>query len=568
MQHARSLRRAALLVLSLLSACAAANPSAGVAVARRHDVSGAAAAYLIARYAAQSGDLATASSEFMRALAVDPANKALQQEAFLTALLAGRPEATELARDLPLNPAADLLLGDEAVKAGQWAEAQKQFAALPANGVTDLLRPILIAWAEQGAGQTAAALTTLKPLVEGTRFRGVYALHAAVIADLGGDIPQAGRLYGIAQASSGGPNLALARVLASWQARQGQTAAAQATLAALATANPDLAIAIPGLQAKAAERQIRGPADGVAEAYLALAAALHVQDSSEFSAILLHLALDLQPNLTPARLLNAEIYQTGNHLDRALASLSAVAGSDPLAPLVRLRVAALRSRMDDNKAALGDLAQLARQFPRAADIPSMQGDIQRIEGHFSDAVAAYDRAVALIGTPGPQNWALFYDRGIALERAHQWPRAKADLQTALRLSPNQPYVLNYLGYSMTERGENLAEAHKLIERAAEQRPNDGAIIDSLGWVELRQGNVKGAVRLLERAVELDAEDSTVSAHLGDAYWAAGRKLEAQFQWRRSLTLKPDPEQVAKLRARLRDGNLSLRAAVPVNKAVQ
>jgi Flp pilus assembly protein TadD len=114
-------------------------------------------------------------------------------------------------------------------------------------------------------------------------------------------------------------------------------------------------------------------------------------------------------------------------------------------------------------------------------------------------------------------------------------------------------VLNYLGYSWTEQGRNLPKARQMIERAVEQLPNDGSVLDSLGWVTLKQGDVKGAVRWLERAVELSSEDSTVNGHLGDAYWAAGRKREAQFQWRRALNLNPEPDDIPKLEAKLREG---------------
>ena len=147
----------------------------------------------------------------------------------------------------------------------------------------------------------------------------------------------------------------------------------------------------------------------------------------------------------------------------------------------------------------------------------------------------------------------------AAERARDWARAEADFLRALELFPDQPFVLNYLGYSWTEQGRNLPRARQMIERAAAAQPNDGAILDSLGWVQLRQGDVQGAVKQLERAIELDSNDPTITSHLGDAYWAAGRKLEAQFQWRRALTLKPDPDDIVKLEAKLRDG---LKTATP------
>ena len=149
---------------------------------------------------------------------------------------------------------------------------------------------------------------------------------------------------------------------------------------------------------------------------------------------------------------------------------------------------------------------------------------------------------------------MFYSRGIAYERAGNWQKAEADLQKALELAPGQPSVLNYLGYTWADMGRNLPEARAMIQSAAEQRKNDGAITDSLGWVLYRQGEIKAAVKTLERAVELEPEDPTISDHLGDVYFAAGRKLEAMYEWKRALTLKPTPEDTAKIETKLRNGH--------------
>jgi Flp pilus assembly protein TadD len=187
----------------------------------------------------------------------------------------------------------------------------------------------------------------------------------------------------------------------------------------------------------------------------------------------------------------------------------------------------------------------------------MRGDILREQKRYPEAVTAYDMAVSKLAKPDRGNWPLFYERGIAHERAQDWPKAEADFLHALELSPDEPDVLNYLAYSWTERGTHLTRARKMLERAVEQRPNDGAILDSLGWLVLRQGDKPMALKILEHAVELDSTDATVNGHLGDAYWAAGRKLEAQFQWRRALTLAPEPEDVPKLKAKLLESEVAL-----------
>lgn len=555
MQHARSFRRSVLLALTLLSACAAADPS-GAGAARDQDPNtGVAAAFgpfLIGRVASLDGDFDTAADELLRALSHDPTNPELRQETFLATLLAGRPQAERIAGELPNNQAALLLLADADARDGNWQRAEDRFAALPKRGLAQLLQPLLLAWAQYGAGHPDTALDTLHPYVQGQHFRAVYAFHAAIIADLSGREAEAGRLYGIAQAAFGAPNLDLARAMASWQARGGDTAAARQTIAALAQFGDDLAVVVPRLQADLTNRPVRNAADGLAQSYLALAAALRQQDAQEFAAVLLRLALDLRPDLTTARLLSADLLAQDKRPDEALAMLAPVPASDPLAPMVDLRRATFMDRTGNATGALRLLGQLEKQVPDRPSPWAMAGAILREQHRYAEAVAAYDHAVAVIRDPTRSDWPLFYERGIAEDRAHEWPKAEADFQRALKLSPDEPYVLNYLGYSWTEQGTHLAEARRMIERAAAARPNDGAIVDSLGWIALREGDPHRAVQDLEKAVELLPEDPTINGHLGDAYWAAGRKLEALYQWQRALSLNPEPEDVPKLEAKLHD----------------
>ena len=574
MQHRSSLQRSVILAVSLLSGCAAANakpdssadgapPPPNVAVA------GNAAAYLTGRVAAMENDLPYAAKQFGAVLAKEPDNPELRQQAFMSSLLAGQPDALRLAALQPAdNQVAVLLLANADIKAGRWAEAVKRFSSLKRQGMMQVLEPMLVAWAQEGQGNSEAALATLQPLVEGLRFRAAYAQHAALIADLANRTADADRLYRLTQTEYGSINLQFGRQLASWQARAGDNGAANKTLAQTVANSPDIAIALPALQAAVAQKPVRSAADGIAEAYVALAAALRAQEPTELSVVLLDLALDIRPDMTAARLLLADIYDSRGNANAALAVLAPVAPGDPLDALVRLRQAALTDRAGHSATTLDLLARIARDYPTRPDPVALQGDVLRAQHRYSEAVTAYDKAISLVGTPVSGNWLLFYDRGVALERAHQWPRAEADFLKALELSPDQPAVLNYLGYSWAQQGRNLARAREMIERAAEQRPNDGAILDSLGWVVLRQGDVPGALKFLERAVELDSEDAEINGHLGDAYWSAGRKDEAQIQWRRALNLKPEPEEAARLQARLHDGDQALTPPVVADKVTQ
>jgi tetratricopeptide (TPR) repeat protein len=565
MQYHRHLSRSVVLTLSLLCGCAAAGPSETAGAIPDSGVYG---LYLSGRFAASQTDLDQAARDLLAVHADRPQNSEVLQLTFLTCLMAGRPEASSLALQLPDNPAAQLLLGDNDALAGNWDGAEERFHAMSRQGLAELLQPLLVAWAQQGGGHTDAALATLAPFMDGPRFRGVYALHAALIADLGNHQVDAAKLYRAAQGEYGGLNMRLAVILASWEFRQNQPAEAAQTLKALGDASSDLAMVVPGLVSGAGQRPVANAVDGIAEAYLALAAALRQQDAADSALLLLQLALGMRPDFTPARLLMADILDSGRHTANALRVLAPVGATDALLPLVQLRRAALQEQLGNTEAAMRILDDLARDFPEQPTPLAQLGDILRARSRFAEAAAVYDRAIARIPTPGPNDWPLFYDRGIALERSKQWPKAEADFEHALQLAPDQPYVLNYLGYSWAEQGRNLGRAHQMIERALQIRPNDGSIIDSLGWVQLRQGETSDAVQQLEHAVELEPEDSTINGHLGDAYWAAGRHLEAEFQWRRALTLNPDPADIPSLQSKLHEAETASSTPASAERRVQ
>jgi len=544
--------RAVLLGLTLLSACAAADPSSDPVSHRSDGGGGLYGAFLNGQFAMSEGDPAEAATEYLQALAADPTNADLAQHAFIACALSGRQEAVQLARQLPDNQAAQLLLGDTEARAGNWTAAEQRFRSLPRQGLGQL-QPLLVAWVQAGAGHTASAIATLRPLIESQRFGGAYALHAALILDLAGNKPEAAHYYKVAQSAFGGLDLRLVQIFASWEMRDGHPAEAMRMLDQVSQGAPYLALALPGLTADLNKRVITRPTDGIAEAYLALAGSLRQQDAGDFAMLLLRFALDLRPDFTAARLMAADILADQHHPDYALQMLAPIADDDPLGAPARLQRAVLNDRLGHTDEALRELNRLSHDYPDSPLPPEQAGDILRLKQRFPEAVADYTKAIDRVKASSPGDWVLYYSRGIAYDRSHEWPKAQADFEHALQLAPNQPAVLNYLGYSWADAGKHLKQARQMIEKAVQQRPNDGAIVDSLGWVLLRDGDIKAAVKTLERAVELEPQDATINGHLGDAYWAAGRKLEATFQWRRALTLNPEPEDKAKLEARLTTG---------------
>ena len=186
------------------------------------------------------------------------------------------------------------------------------------------------------------------------------------------------------------------------------------------------------------------------------------------------------------------------------------------------------------------LQQLTRSHGTLPSVHSALGDALRAQDDFKAAIKSYDKAIELTPDSNPQRWVLYYARGIAEERLGNGEASERDFRAALEINPDQPQVLNYLGYSLVEQGRNLDEALNMIERAVAASPDSGYIVDSLGWVLYRLGRYEEAVDQMERAVELVAVDPVLNDHLGDVYWSVGRQREAEFQWRRALSFV-DPE---------------------------
>ena len=553
-------RRALLLAAALLSACGAAGtPAPGGATASSRaaaDPPGVFGAYLSGRFAQSEADTATAADRLLDALRRDPDQPELLARVFIATLLDGRADALRLARRLPDNQAAQLLLIGAEVQAGRFERAEQLTRAMPRQGPGAILSPIMLAWIQQGRGQTDQAIATLRPLAEGGRLRGIHALHLALIADLAGRGRDAERYARMALAESPDASVRLLQLAGGILLRAGQPTEAMRLMEALGRSMSDVGLAATteaGRRALLAGRGIASPAEGIAEAQLALAAALRSQGSGEPALMLARLSLRLRPDFAPTLMLVAEHYAEQRQPEVAHATLAAVGSGDPLARVVALRRAALLDRMDRVAEAEAGFRALFAEAPEAPQPYARLGDMFRMRSRFPEAATAYEAALGRIPNPQATDWPLFYARGIAHERSGNWPRAEADFQRALQLSPEQPYVLNYLAYTWVEMGKNLVEARRMLERAVELRPNDGNIVDSLGWALFKLGDIPAAVRWLERAVELEPRNSVINDHLGDAYWVSGRQNEARFQWQRALRMEPEAEEIQKIEAKLREG---------------
>ncbi len=292
---------------------------------------------------------------------------------------------------------------------------------------------------------------------------------------------------------------------------------------------------------------------GAAEALYGLGASLGRRGGEDLGLVYLQLSLYLAPTHPLALLSLADLYESLKKPALAIKVYERVPANSPLHRNAAIQMATDLDALDKADEAEQHLQALLKDRPDDLEAIMALGNVQRGHKKFAECADTYGKALDTIKQPEKSNWVLFYFRGICYERSHQWPKAEADLKKALELYPDQPQVLNYLGYSWIDQGVNLDQGMEMIKKAVAQRPDDGYIVNSLGWAYYRLGNYEEAVKNLEHAVDLKAEDPTINDHLGDAYWRVGRQLEARFQWAHARDLKPDPEDLPKILAKLQNG---------------
>jgi tetratricopeptide (TPR) repeat protein len=552
-------RLAAMAALVLLSACAGAGQRESAPPLEMHSALG---SYLAARHAQVDHDYTRAAQFTDRALASDPGNYELVRRAFLLRLTEGKvEEAAPLARRLVAidgkTGLAGLVLLEQEMKAGHYDVAARDAAAMPREGGLRFAVPVFEAWAQAGLGHPAQATKILETLGGTTGLQPLADLHTALIDDYAGRIDAASAAYEKLIAGSQPPTWRVAELTGNFFERHGRAGDARRLYQRSAAARGAADVAAMGIQridhGVVPAPLIASPKDGAGEGLFDLAGLLNQSETADAALVYARLALDLSPRLALAQLMVAEIRDSEGRPADALALYQAVDPKSPYAWMARLRAALELDVLDRTDEAVAQLKAMAAERPGNAEVLVELGDILRAHKRFTEAVAVYDQAIARTPHLQSADWRLFYSRGVALERSGQWERAEADLKRALALAPDQPLVLNYLGYSWIDRGENLHDALGMIQRAVALRPEDGYIIDSLGWAYFRLGDYKQATHYLERAIELLPEDPTINDHLGDAYWRVDRQAEARFQWRRALQFQPAADEVKGIEAKLEHG---------------
>lgn len=557
----RALAAAFFLVLFLPAAAAHARARDNLAIAAPFEVGGSPAGnYLAAFVAGAERDTVAAATFFREALRYDPRNPGLIERAFVAAVANGSmqdaiPLAGRLLAYDPKNNLAHLVLGAKTVKAGQFAAARAHFAAGGNSQQHDITATLLTAWTLAGEHKMRHALALVDKL-RGDNFRVFRDFHAALIADVSKNSQEALRRMKAAY-SADKNTLRLVDAYARFMARRGdrnEAVRAYEAFDQILPNHPTIAAALASIKAgKAVDPLVANAQEGAAEVLYGLGAAGGQQGDDLAAMIYLRLALYLTPQNSLAIITLGDLYERIKQNEQAIDVYKMVPETDPLRMTADIQTGQILEAMGRPDEATKYLKRIVDENPNNEDALSALGNLQRAHKQYADAIQTYSRALAKKGKPQKASWPIYYFRGISYEREKKWPEAEADLMQALALFPDQPLVLNYLGYSWVDQGINLEEAFNMLQRAVELRPTDGYIVDSLGWAHYKLGHTEEAVKQLERAIDLKPSDPVINDHLGDAYWRAGRKLEAHFQWNHARDLGPEPEDRDKILRKIEHG---------------
>ena len=521
--------------------------------------------YLAARIADADKDLGPASEFYRDAYDADPENIFLLERALvLTAAAGDVPTAVRLAGQLvamaPDSRAAHLVIGVDQLKQRNFAAAIKELEQAGTGVLADLTNGLLIAWAQFGLGEVDKALEQVEALNGEEWYEPFKLLHRAHMLLAAGRTEPA--VEALAKAREHDDNAV--RIVESYAMAlgiAGRRAEAEQVLNDFLERYPDNPLARAALErlkpGATPAPTVAGPLEGAAETLAGIGAAVGQEGGMEVSALYLQMAMHIDPGTGGglAALSLGNILDASEQSEEAIEAFESIAPDAPFRALGLIRAAGALDRLDRTEEAESAFKEAIARNRDDVQAYIAYGNMLRGREKYAEAAEQYSEAIERLGEPSRGDWTLFYFRGIAYERTKQWQKAEADFEKALELYPDQPLVLNYLGYSWVDMGMNLEPALDMIRKAVELRPNDGYIVDSLGWAYYRLGRYEDAVRELERAVELNPNDPVINDHLGDAYWQVGRTLEAQFQWRHARDFGAKSPELDTILKKIAEGRL-------------
>lgn len=518
-------------------------------------------AYLAGVAAGKARDTDAAAAYISRALQKDPDDPELLTRAFMLELGSGNiKRATQLAKRVVAHEkrhrVARLVLALQSFQANQQGKAREHLEHVAYTPIGQLTSALLTGWSYAAEGRMEKAIWALKKLDSTESFSVYKSFHSGLIADFLNKPKRAAKFFERTYEDAG-TSLRVVQAYGNFLERQGKSDEAlkvYETFDASTSGHPLVEDALKRVKSGGkAPKFITSGLHGAAEALFSLSSALADQSGVDLALLYAQMALKVRPNFDVAQTLLGDIYEDTKRYQNAIDAYKKVTKNSSLRPNAEIRIAINYDRVGNFDEAK---KRLTAQIEARKDSykPSLNlGNLLRGHEKFAEAAPFYTTAIGKLPKVEAKHWTMFYFRGICYERSKQWPSAEADFKQALKLRPEQPLVLNYLGYSWIEKGLNLKEALEMIERAVELRPNDGYIVDSLGWAHYKLKNFDEATKYLERAVELKPQDPVINDHLGDAYWRVGRKLEARFQWQRSRDNKPEPDVLEVVMKKLKDG---------------
>ncbi|WP_114009881.1 tetratricopeptide repeat protein [Cohaesibacter intestini] len=488
-----------------------------------------------------------------------------------------------------IKPMISMALGVKALKGKNYASAVKSFGDgldVMQNHPVDLLGPapfrrslnnprlfsasaqfgpfavisqtVLKAWSliGQDRANLDAALALLDTVDEGQVNQFFFSMHSGLIAAYAKDYEKAAQH--LQQSLDADPNSPItAYALINSLLKGGNTERATEVLAEFDQSAADEAdkdwIRSAFAEMKPAASMVRTPQDGAAELFGTLGDALAQENAIEGGALYLQFSDFLRADFDRTEYALARLHERMKQDAVALEHYDQVTAKSPIHRRAVRQSGFVLTRLKRPEDAIERLNGLLAGDASDLETVSVLSRVYQSEDRYRDAIKVLSAGIDSIKSLRDIHWSLFFLRGSAYDQVKDWDNTEKDMQKALELFPNQPTVLNYLGYSWVDRGLNLDQAIEMIRQAVALRPYDGFFVDSLGWAHFRLSQFEEAVKFLERAVELRPEDPTITDHLGDAYWMTGRKNEARFQWQRVKTMSPKPELLVQVENKIANG---------------
>lgn len=511
--------------------------------------------YLSGYHAMQNNQYQKASDYFSSSIKRND-NPHLKSKTLTLLLVSGNyDEAFKVAenvKELEESTIAGLALIVKETEKGNFKKAAKIGEDIKKLGQDSIIHKLALAWAKIGENNKLPAQKIMNDLMKQKSLEPLVSYQYALMSDIIGDTKKADQLYTNLLKRNKLPN-GIAAAAYRFFEKEGMDAKKEKVSSKVQDKEKFLRY-----------QRIDTPKKGMAESFLSVAGIIMTEYRSDKAAAFFRLAIYLNPQMDEAKMLLGSILVNEEDYEGANTILKEIGEASYLWDYAQLAVARNYKMMEQPEKSIQVYKKLLTSKDARVDALVSLGDLERNEEDYAQAMQYYTQALETINSKKEGDslyvarfWSVYFARGVTYERQDKWEEAEADFKKALELNPNQPDVLNYLGYSWIDKGINLDKAKKMILEAHKQRPQDAHITDSVGWAYYRLGEYDEAVYYLEKAASMMPYDSTVNDHLGDTYWALGRENEAYFQWQRALENDPEEEEIEKIEAKINRENISV-----------